>query len=234
MHAMSERFDSTHWSVVLGARAQDPSLRNEFGERYAPIVRAYFAAYWHLPADDPRVEDATQDVFLQCFRSGGVLDNVDPARKGGFRAYLFGVARNIGLSSDRNEARRRSRTCNLDTTEIEEDSSDSQPDAAFHQAWARHVADEAFQLMQTKGGSGAEARVAMLRLRYFGGLSPREIARRAGLPVEETYRLLYAARGQFRAALLDVVARYSPGTSKRELVEECRDLFVFDSDRKPR
>ncbi|MBK8268830.1 MAG: hypothetical protein IPK83_11220 [Planctomycetes bacterium] len=34
------------------------------------------------------LDDAVQDVFLECFRPDGALDRLDVHRPGGFRAFL--------------------------------------------------------------------------------------------------------------------------------------------------
>ena len=41
------------------------------------------------------VDDATQEVFVECFKQGGVLDQADPTRLKSFHAFLLGVVRNV-------------------------------------------------------------------------------------------------------------------------------------------
>src|SRR4051794_16007086 len=98
--------DSTCWTLIRGAAAGDAAARDAFARHYAPAVRAYLAARWRgspLLAD---LDDAAQDVFLACFRDGGALDRADAGR-GGFRPFLYGVARNVGLHYEQRRARRR-------------------------------------------------------------------------------------------------------------------------------
>ena len=41
------------------------------------------------------LDDVVQEVFLACFKEDGPLSRADPERPGGFRAYLYGVVRNV-------------------------------------------------------------------------------------------------------------------------------------------
>ena len=41
------------------------------------------------------LEDVVQEVFVTCFKEDGPLSRADPERPGGFRAYLYGVVRNV-------------------------------------------------------------------------------------------------------------------------------------------
>ena len=92
-----ERSESTCWTVIRDAAGGDREARGLFAERYEGIVRAYFKARWRGTRHLRDLDDAVQDVFTECFRSGGVLDRLDPSRPGGFRAFLYGVIRIVAL-----------------------------------------------------------------------------------------------------------------------------------------
>ena len=62
-------------------------------------------------------------MFLTCFREGGALDRVDPARAGGFRAFLYGIARNV--LSDHRARRTAERT--MEEIEVEPFSTEPLP-----------------------------------------------------------------------------------------------------------
>lgn len=224
---MAHPFDTTHWSVVLGAAEQNPARRQAFGKQYLPIVRAYLAARWRLPADHERVEDAVQDVFVQCFRPGGALKHVDPIRPGGFRSFLFGVVRHVAIDAERQRYRLSGLAPNggdnLDATEANEDL----PSQVFDREWARMVAEQAFELMSARGGGVAQRRIAVLRLRYYDGIPPREIAANARMDVRDVYRLLEAGRNQFRATMLEVMAKHHSGESRSELERRCCELIAL-------
>ena len=55
------------------------------------------AARWRSSSQSSELDDAVQEVFVECFRAGGVLKRVDASRPGGLRPFLFGVVRNVAL-----------------------------------------------------------------------------------------------------------------------------------------
>jgi hypothetical protein len=81
-----DRADSTCWTVIQGAAAGCTADRQDFARRYAPIIRAYFAARWQESTYRQELDDGVQEVFLECFRQRGVLERADPAQPGGFRS----------------------------------------------------------------------------------------------------------------------------------------------------
>ncbi len=72
---------STCWTVIEGAAAGRVTDREEFARRYGPVVRACLAARWR-PADAHTLDDAVQEVFVECFKRGGVLDRAGRDRGG--------------------------------------------------------------------------------------------------------------------------------------------------------
>jgi DNA-directed RNA polymerase specialized sigma24 family protein len=218
--------DTSSWSLIRRAAAGDPGDRERFAARYAPVIRAYFSARWHLPLAHERVQDASQEVFVQCFRENGVLDSADPAR-GEFRAFLYGVARRVGANMDRVAGRRREHDAHS-AIDDEVASSGTGPSRSFDRAWARLVVREAGELARSRA-AGRPARMAgleALQLQFFEGLEPREIAARRGVPVEDVYERLRLAKRDFRAAFLEVMAIYNPHCSEAELRQRCIDLVA--------
>ena len=54
------------------------------------------------------LDDVTQEVFVECFRTGGVLEAAGSGRVPRFRAFLYGVIRNVARRVEsRPECRRR-------------------------------------------------------------------------------------------------------------------------------
>ena len=47
------------------------------------------------------VDEGTQEVFVECFKSGGVLDRVSKDRPKELRAFLYGVVRNVARLIER-------------------------------------------------------------------------------------------------------------------------------------
>src|SRR6516165_1713777 len=86
---------STCWTIIRAAAAGSPSDREELARRYLGVVRAYLAARWRGAALLPECDDAVQEVFVECFRQGGALEAAGDGRVPSFRAFLYGVVRNV-------------------------------------------------------------------------------------------------------------------------------------------
>jgi len=97
--------DTTSWRLIRQAAAGDPTDRDEFARRYLPAVRTFFVARWRRSPLAKDVEDAVQEVFVECFRPGGALPKADPSRPGGFRPFFFGVLRNVALRFEQRSGR---------------------------------------------------------------------------------------------------------------------------------
>src|SRR4051794_3289330 len=97
--------DSTCWTLLRDAAAGGAASRAEFAVRYAPAVRAYLAARWRGSQQLRELDDAVQEVFLECLRDGGLLDRAQAGRPGGFRAFLYGAVRNVALRAEASRAR---------------------------------------------------------------------------------------------------------------------------------
>ncbi len=201
--------DSTRWTVLRGAAGGDGLARAVFAERYAPLIRAYLGARWrgaHLAQD---LEDAVQDVFVECLRQGGVLQHADPGRPGGFRAFLYGLVRNVALRAEQGRGRERGRQ----VPEIDPAQEDSLS-RVFDRAWARSVMRDAAARQAERAareGEAAVRRVELLRLRFQEGLPVREVARLWGADPATIHHEYARARKEFKAALLEVVGESHTG-----------------------
>jgi RNA polymerase sigma factor (sigma-70 family) len=216
---------STCWTLIRAAAEGSAHEREEFARRYAPVLRAYLATRWRSPPFREDIDDAVQDVFVECLRPGGAFQRLDPSRAGGFRAFLYGVARNVAL---RHESRRRP-ACPDGAADL-----DALPDEhtslsqVFDRAWAKALLREAARLQEERArtaGEGALRRVELLRLRFHDNLPIRDIARRWGVEAAVLHHEYARARAEFRAALLDVVAFHQGGEAAIE--EECRQLLTL-------
>ena len=227
MVAMSQS-DSTCWTLVRGAAAGRPEDRETFARRYAQVIEAYLAARWRLPVDHEAVTDGSQEVFLQCFKDGGALERVDPQRPGGFRAFLYGVARNIAGSLERSWTRSQLNRASGDFSEEAYQNPDEESlSRIFDREWARLVTREARELMADRAeeGSPARERLRALELRYQEELASGDIAEHLGLDAQTVYFMLTKARKEFRAALLEVMTRYHPEDSRDEIEHRCIELL---------
>ena len=218
--------DFTSWSMILGAAAGRPVERDLFSRRYGAVIRAYLAARWRVSTDSPVVADATSDVFLDCFQEGGALSRVDPAFAGGFRAFLYGVVRNVALMAERSHARRRDTASGHAVENLAD--SEASLSRVFDRAWAEAVVQDARDKMGSRASRSPTAalRFRALAMRFEQGLPPREIAAALEEPVERIYEALREARTEFKAMLMEVMAGYHPAASEAELERHCIELLA--------
>ena len=218
---------TTCWTLIAGAAAGSATDRQEFARRYLPAIEAYLSARWRGGPLAAEREDAVQEAFLECFREGGALARVERERPGGFRAFLYGMARNVARRFEERRAKRRERAEEGLADEIEED--EPTLSRVFDRAWALAVLREAWGLFEaetSRGGETARRRAALLRLRFEEDLPIRDIARRWAVEaaaLHEEYRL---ARRDFRKSLLAVVSFHRPH-SAAEAEQECKDLLAL-------
>ncbi len=211
--------ESTCWTMIRAAAAGSPPEREELARRYLGIVRSYLAARWRGTALREDLDDATQAVFVE-FRQGGVLDTAGSGRVPGFRAFLYGVIRNV--------ARRfKSRPVRAAAPLPEIVTDDASQSRLFDRTWAQAIMAEAGRLQRDRAEeSGADAvqRVELLRLRFEENLPIRDIALRWAANPAAVHKSYALARKEFRSALLEVVALHHPG-SAFELEAEASSLL---------
>jgi len=220
---------STCWSVIRGAAAGNQNDQEEFARRYRPVIIAYLGARWSSGPWQALVEDALQEVFLECFRQGGVLDRVDPERHGGFRPFLFGVAQNVALRFEERQRKQLKREgCSLDDVDVEKIcASEDTLSIAFDRAWAKSIVSEAASLHAARASAkdpGARQRVDLLRLRFFDGHPIRNIAKLWSTDAALLHREYAKARAEFRQALREVVAFDHKGPPE-SIDERCTELL---------
>ena len=97
----------TCWSLIRDAAGGIDQAKEDFALKYEPVLRAYLGARWRGSPRIADLEDAVQEIFVECLKEGGVLERVDPDRGGGFRAFLYGVARRVALRYETGHGRKR-------------------------------------------------------------------------------------------------------------------------------
>jgi RNA polymerase sigma-70 factor (ECF subfamily) len=218
--------ESTRWTLIQAAAKGDASARSEFARCYTPLVRSCLLARWRHTPLLPEVDDAVQDVFLDCLRDDGALTRVEDDRPGGFRAFLFGVIRNAARQAER-RYRRRARQPDSRLSLDALDAKEEPLSRVFDREWTRTLMRQAADLMEARArgrGTAARRRVELLRLRFADDLPIREIAKRWG---ESATRLHYhyaRAREEFKAALREVVRLHHPEST---VEDECARLFDY-------
>jgi RNA polymerase sigma-70 factor (ECF subfamily) len=221
---------STCWTVIREAASGSREHREEFARRYAPVVRAYLAGRWRSSPQRLEIEDAVQEVFLDCFRDGGALARADPSWPGGFRAFVYGVVRNVALMAERRHARRKDRPAPEALEFDEVQSPEESLSRLFDQAWAKAIVREAAVRHAARAGNAGEEarrRVDLLKLRFHDGLPIREIARLWEVDPASLHREYARAREEFREALGEVVAFHHPGAGPDEIERECEALAAL-------
>ena len=198
---------TTCWNLVRDAARGEGAARDEFARRYEATVRAYLGARWRGSWWFHDLDDAVQDVFVECLKEGGVLERADPERRGGFRAFLYGVVRRIALRYE--SGRGKAREGRLSTEAERRVASDEDTlTRIFDEAYARSVMQEAARrqaALASQRGRDAERRVELLRLRFQDELPIRDIAARWGEDAAQVHRAYARARKEFREALLEVI-----------------------------
>lgn len=212
--------ESTCWTVIRGAAKGRPADREELARRYQGIVKAYLTARWKVSPLSQEVGDAGQEVFVECFRQGGVLEAVDQGRVPRFRAFLYGVIRNVARRFE-------CRPTPPAALPWDVPSPDEDQATLFEKTWAQAIMAEAGHLLREqalKHGPEALKRVELLQLKFRNNLPVREIAQLWGEPAERVHHAYAHARKEFRAVLLEVIAFHQPGTPA-EIEAEAADLL---------
>jgi RNA polymerase sigma-70 factor (ECF subfamily) len=182
--------NSTCWTVIrAAARADAAPEREEFVRRYAAPIRAHPARWRGRPRLREEVDDATQEVFVECFRQGGALAKADEERAGGFRAFLYGVARHVALRAEGARPRdaQLSTPGGLDALPADEPTLSR----AFDRAWAQALVRAAAHRMSeeaARGDDGARRRVELLRRRFSDGAPIRDLAREWGVDADRLHQ----------------------------------------------
>ena len=207
-----EVHDSTSWEVVDGAALGVQEMRAEFVRRYTDFVRAYLGARWGGTPLAEAVDDAAQDVFVECFRRGGILDRADSTR-GSFRAYLCGAIRNVArqVEATRAAAHEVQPTSSFDTND--QPAPESNASRILDRAWACTMLNlaGARQLREAESkGDSAVRRIEILRLRFENGLPIREIARLWNTDPARLHEEFRQARQEFRRCLEAELAQQAP------------------------
>lgn len=213
--------DATCWGLIHAAAAGDQPARDRFARLYQPIARGYLVSRWQRSQLLSKLDDAVQDVFVECFKANGVLDKVVQFQPEGFRAFFHGVLRNIAR---RHEEKQRPAIPLPDDQPADETSLSR----AYDKVWARTLLKEAARVQAeaaAESGERAVRRVELLRLRFQEGMRIRDIAARWNEDAAKLHREFATARDEFRIALRKVVAFQTSVATEPQLESACRDLL---------
>jgi RNA polymerase sigma-70 factor (ECF subfamily) len=206
---------TTSWTLIEAASEGKHPAGEEFARRYAPVIRAYLTARWRNSPLMMEIEDAVQEVFVECFKKGGALGKAEQDRPGGFRAFFFGLVRNMALKFEAKK-QRQSLVHAPGGVEAEQlADAEASLSGVFDRAWAKAIMKEAANRQAERArisGDGAVRRVDLLRLRFQEGLPIREIATLWQVDPARLHHEYAKARKEFEVALREILARDHAGT----------------------
>jgi RNA polymerase sigma-70 factor (ECF subfamily) len=216
----------TCWTMIGEAARGDGRAREAFAIRYLDVVRSYVGSRWRGTPMSVEIDDAVQEVFVRCYRNGGILEKVERGRPGGFQAFLHGVVRNVAREFEatrRRNVRDLAEASSLDGIAAAEDSLVE----VFDRSWAQSVMNQARRLMAARanaGGDAARRRIELLRLRFEEDRPIRAIAVQWGEDAARLHHEFARARKEFDQALRDSVV-FHGAASPAEIEAECRRLL---------
>lgn len=221
------KLDSTCWTMIRAAAEGAESDRSTFAWRHGPAVRAYLGERWKSSPLVEAIDDAVQDVFVECFKRGGVLDRHAEITRGSFRSFFYGVVRNVALRFEGRKAREREAQPATEFDFDEVTGADEHLSEVFDRAWARSLLKEAVVRMGREALEADEAareRVRLLHHRFYDGMTIREVARRRKLDEQSAYREFQKALKEFKSVLREVVTFHCPDSPAQ--AEQEFDLLV--------
>jgi RNA polymerase sigma factor (sigma-70 family) len=232
---ISGRFNTTHWSVVLGAGKLHSQQTAEALEK---LCRAYWQPLYFFARrkghSDADAKDLTQQFFSMLLQRNDFA-GMDPAR-GKFRTFLLvSFTHFLANEFDRASALKRGggkTVVSLDTLSDEqvrqfESSPDAQPGMAFDRHWAASILAQALARLKSEFSAGGKS-VQFERLRphltaegaaaEYAGMAEQLGVAPSSVPV-----LVHRFRQRYRELVRDEVAQTL--SSPAELDEEMRHLF---------
>ncbi len=213
--------------MIRGAAAGRPADREGFARHYTPVVRAYLLARWRQTTLIQDVDDAVQEVFVECFKDGGAVERASEECGGSFSAYLYGIVRNVARMAERRRYRRKDPPADQSFDPDAFVADEQSLGTVFDRAWATGVIRQAGALQRRRAaenGDGARKRVEILRLRFQEGLPILEIAELWGEDAPRLHHEYAKARKEFREALVAVASFHHPG-DPAEVERECARLL---------
>ena len=237
-HGEAARFATTHWSVVLAARADEPA---QAAEALAQLCRTYwYPLYAHVRRrghDHHAAQDLTQEFFARLLEKRW-LDAVSP-KKGRFRSFLLAAADHF-LANDWRDARAAKRgggqtVVPLEETKASEErfareaSVDGAPERVFDKSWATAVLDQALaRLQQEFAARGKDAQFEDWKIFLTREATIQDCqaaGRRLGMSAGAVTVAVHRFRERYGDLLREIVAQTVSETT--DVDEELRYLFAL-------
>lgn len=229
-------FVTTHWSLVLAARANDSTQANE---ALASLCRTYwYPLYAYVrrrgyPPED--AQDLTQEFFARLLQQGW-LGQAD-RKRGRFRTFLLSAMSHF-LNNEWDKARAQKRGGAVQLVPLQPDTAETRytkepadpltPEQAYERRWAITLLDEVLQRLQRECESDGKTQL-------FEALKPCLVGERDTQPyaiLATRLRLsegavkvaVHRLRQRFRQLLRDEIA--NTVASSADLDEEMHHLFA--------
>ncbi|MCB9872478.1 MAG: sigma-70 family RNA polymerase sigma factor, partial [Planctomycetes bacterium] len=213
--------------MIRRAIGGDEQARDEFARIHYALVHAFLRRRWQGTTAMNGLDDAVQDVFLDCLRPDGALSRVDFARLHSIRAFLLGITVRVARRHERRRASRRQHQRPMaDPNAVVE----SRPSVAqqLDRVWARALVQRALARLDhlAEVDPRRQRRVALLRLRYIEDIPLRELAEVWSVDPAWLHHEHSTARRELSGALRTVLAGVLR-VRHEDLELECARLLEF-------
>ena len=213
--------------MLRAASSGNAEARSVFSQSYRATIRGYLEVRWRGRVLSADIDDATQEVFVECLKPGGVLERADAAR-GDFRGLLFGVVRNVARRFEERAAER-GRIWPEDSAWLQQVADDEAGQATeFDRSWAKELVRRAKSEHRERAledGEPGQRRIELLERRFGSNEAIRDIAGKWGVPAQDVHNAYRKARTEFYRCLREVVAFHAPAGA--DLDAECRRLLTL-------
>ncbi len=229
-------FATTHWTVVVNARAADTTVAREALEKLCQTYWYPLYAFVRRQGRSPHdAQDFTQEFFARLLEKN-YLAEVDQA-KGRFRSFLLAAMKHFLANEwDRARAQKRGgghRHVPIDTQFAEtryglEPGHDQTPEKLFERRWALTLLDNVLTRLR-------DEHVAVGKAEQFDGLKVALTADRNSIPYTELGARLGLSEGAVKVAVHRLRQRYREAlraeisntvASAADVEEEIRHLFA--------
>lgn len=170
--------------TLTAALPHEPARASlDFDALYRSSRDDLYAYVASLLRDRAAAEDVTAQAFERAFRRRRTFNH----RRGTARAWLFGIARNAAL--DELRRRRRQAALHFEPEDVESPT----PDEGADRALARTAVRSAMRALDARERE-------LIGLKFYAGLSNRELARVLGVGESNAGTMLHRAVGKLRKA----------------------------------
>jgi RNA polymerase sigma factor (sigma-70 family) len=230
----AEWFQTTHWSVVLGARS-DAAGRDEALEKlcrvYWPAIYTFVRRRGYFPAE---AEDLTQG-FFESILGKGSIEKAD-REKGRFRTFIITMLTRY-LANEWESSQRIKRGGGLAFVSLQageaenhspiEPATSRTPEDDYERRWAETLIDKAIaKLAEDYRAAGYYDRFTVLKVFLVdlrGTVSISDAAARLGLTDAATKSAVNRLRRDYRESIREEIAQTV--SSPDQIDEELRHLF---------